>query len=361
MGMMRRKLPPNVERNVVKGHVYLSFRIGKGPRIKLPADPTSEEFRTAYAEAMGKAAQTPTPAKVAERTIGALIIRYLASTGFKTLRDTSKQGYRSRFDKMRKEHGHRSVSGLTKERIQTHILDPLADTPGAALDTLKKLRILIRHARDIEWLNTDPSDGIKRPKSKEIRSWTDTECKAFEKRWKVGTRQRAAYELMLNVGTARADVHRVTWTQFDEDNFEYSRQKTGVEVAMTMAKRCRDAVYALPRKHVTVLNTEFGRPFTVDGFSGFMRDAIKEAGLPLDCRPHGLRKTLGRRLADRGVSAHDIMAALGHTTLSEAERYTREADRRRGGRRAGKALDDQTENKTPQTSPVSLGKSRKAV
>src|SRR5712675_2326136 len=51
----------------------------------------------------------------------------------------------------------------------------------------------------------------------------------------------------------------------------------------------------------------------------------RAAGLPLDCKPHGLRKTLGRRLADAGVSAHDIMAALGHTTLAQAELYTKEA------------------------------------
>jgi len=43
-----------------------------------------------------------------------------------------------------------------------------------------------------------------------------------------------------------------------------------------------------------------------------MRDAMTEAGLPLDCRPHGLRKTFGRLLADVGATAHDIMAALGH-------------------------------------------------
>jgi integrase len=85
---------------------------------------------------------------------------------------------------------------------------------------------------------------------------------------------------------------------------------------------------------VTIINTEFWKPFTIAGFSQFMRDAISKAGLPLDCKPHGLRKTLGRRLADAGCSAHDIMAALGHTTLAEAERYTREADRRRGGRQA---------------------------
>jgi hypothetical protein len=31
-----------------------------------------------------------------------------------------------------------------------------------------------------------------------------------------------------------------------------------------------------------------------------MRDAIRAAGLPLDCWPHGLQKTLGNRLADKG-------------------------------------------------------------
>lgn len=49
------------------------------------------------------------------------------------------------------------------------------------------LRILIRHAIDIGWINHDPSLGIKRPKMKEIRSWTDTEISVFEKRWPLGT------------------------------------------------------------------------------------------------------------------------------------------------------------------------------
>jgi hypothetical protein len=45
---MPRKLPPHVERNHIKGHTYLSFRRGKGARIRLPNDPTSEEFMAAY-------------------------------------------------------------------------------------------------------------------------------------------------------------------------------------------------------------------------------------------------------------------------------------------------------------------------
>lgn len=107
----------------------------------------------------------------------------------------------------------------------------------AKIDTPKKLRILIRHAKDdLKWLDRDPSNGIKRGKSKEIRAWTDAEMAAFEKRWRYGTKQRAAYELMLDVGTARIDTHLTTWVQADADDFQYTRRKTGVSVLVEKAQ-----------------------------------------------------------------------------------------------------------------------------
>jgi len=96
-----------------------------------------------------------------------------------------------------------------------------------------------------------------------------------------------------------------------------------------------------------VVSREWGKPFTVDGFSGWMRAAMTEAGLPLDCRPHGLRRTFGRLMTDAGCTAHEIMAALGHLTPAEAERYTRAADRRRGGRRAIVNLKDTRRTEVP--------------
>jgi hypothetical protein len=53
------------------------------------------------------------------------------------------------------------------------------------------------------------------------------------------------------------------------------------------------------------------------------------------------------------------MAALGHTTLSEAERYTRVADRRRGGKRGVTQPNEHRKNKTPQTTSERLGKIEK--
>ncbi|WP_232629599.1 site-specific integrase [Methylobacterium sp. Leaf118] len=80
-----------------------------------------------------------------------------------------------------------------------------------------------------------------------------------------------------------------------------------------------------------------------------MRDAIIAAVLPLDLQPHGLRKAAGRRLPEAGCTPHDIMAILGHSTLAEAERDTREADRAGLSTGAITKLEGWTTNKPAQT------------
>jgi len=352
---MVRRLPLYVERNYVKGKTYLSFRKGKGQRIRLPDDPTSEAFRQAYNAALIGGPLTESRPKVARAepySIGALILSYRQSAEYKRLREkTSKPQYDMRLNLIEKDHGHRSVKGLTAKRIRIGILQDLG--PGAALDTLKKLRVLIRHAIHIEWLDRDPSLGIKRPKGNEIRAWHDHELDAFEERWPLGTKQRTAYAIHLYMGTARVDTHLITWPQVEKSYYE--RSKTGVAVQTAVAANLKAAIDEWSRTHVTMINTAYGKPFTVDGYSRFMRDAITAAGLPTQCQPHGLRKTLGRLLADAGATAHEIMAALGHTTLAESERYTREADRRRGGKEAIAKL-DRLGIRVTQTAVLSLGK-----
>jgi integrase len=91
-----------------------------------------------------------------------------------------------------------------------------------------------------------------------------------------------------------------------------------------------------------------------------MRNAITAAGLPLECQPHGLRKAAGRRLAEAGCSAHEIMAVLGHKTLSEAERYTRDADQMHLASAAVARLEGRNGNGNTQTDPDGLGKKSKS-
>ena len=218
---------------------------------------------------------------------------------------------------------------MTRERIVKAFLDPYADRPGAALSILKMLRILIRHAIMLGWLEHDPSLGIKRPKQGEVRSWTRRRAGAV--RGALAYRHAATARLRLDA------LHRATPLGHSPDDVgrRYRQHhpgrstKTGAKLTIALHADLRAILTETKRKHVAILTTEYGRAFTVDGFSGFMRDAIKAAGLPLECQPHGLRKAAGRRLAEAGCSSRELMAVLGHKTLSEAERYTRDADQAR--------------------------------
>ena len=196
---------------------------------------------------------------------------------------------------MRTQHGHRSVAGLSRERIITGILQPYAERPGAALSILKMLRVLIRHAINIGWLKHDPSLGIKRPKIGHIRSWTEDEIEIYRKRWPLGTKQRLAFELFINTGQRRSDVVRMTWSHITADNkIVVVQQKTGHRLLIPLHRDLLAALAAARLTHVSILTTTHDKPFTVDGFSQWLRDAITE----LDCRSIVSRMDGARRQAD---------------------------------------------------------------
>jgi integrase len=118
----------------------------------------------------------------------------------------------------------------------------------------------------------------------------------------------------------------MAWSHIAAGKISVVQQKTGRKLLIPLHRDLLAALGAAKRAHVSILTTMYGKPFTVDGFSQWMRDAITEAGLSLVCQPHGLRKATGRRLAEAGATTKMVMSILGHTTLAEAERYTEEAD-----------------------------------
>jgi enterobacteria phage integrase len=360
---MRRKLPPFVECwRDRHGKLRAYFRRGRGSRIPLPATVGSDEFDAAYHAALtGQlVAGRHKHVKPASGTIGALIASYMRSSAYLGLRETTKVGYASRIDALRTKHGHRTVAGLTRQRIVSGILQPYADRPGAGFAILKMLRVLIRHGIDIGWLSYDPSLGIKRPKIREIRSWTDEEIQRFEQHWPMGTKERLAFAVMLYTGQRRSDVHRMTWADVSERTIRVVQQKTGRKLTIPLHHELLTVLAGAERECAMIINTDYGRPFTVDGFSQWLRVAITAAGLPLECQPHGLRKAAGRRLAEAGCSAHEIMAVLGHKTLSEAERYTREADQTRLATEAMIKLEGRRANRFAQTDSSGLGRTPKS-
>jgi integrase len=115
------------------------------------------------------------------------------------------------------------------------------------------------------------------------------------------------------------------------------QQKTGAQVTIPVLPELEAVLAANPISGLTFLTTEFGRPFTAAGFGGWFRRRCNEAGLR-GLSAHGLRKAAATRLANHGATAHELMAWFGWSTLREAERYTRTADRERLAVRAAAKL-----------------------
>ena len=96
---------------------------------------------------------------------------------------------------------------------------------------------------------------------------------------------------------------------------------------LPMLPALQKAIEAGPTGPLTYLVTDYGQPFKVAGFGNWFRDRCVEAGVP--GRAHGLRKAGATRVAELGATPHQLMALYGWLTLAEAERYTRQASRRK--------------------------------
>jgi integrase len=73
-------------------------------------------------------------------------------------------------------------------------------------------------------------------------------------------------------------------------------------------------IEATPLGTLTFLVTEFGHPFTANGFGNRFRKWCDEAGLSPHCSAHGLCKAAATRLAEAGASENEIRAVAGHQT-----------------------------------------------
>lgn len=307
------------------GKVHYYFRRKHGPRVVLPGEPDSEEFRQAYRQALNA---PPVPIgcnRHAPGTFAALADQYFRSTAFLRLRPTTQAVTRGIIERFVEKHGHRLVAEMNREHVDL-IIAAKSAKPAGANNLLKKLRMLIRFGIANRWRNSDPTMGIKKFKEGEHHTWTDEELAAFEARWPLGTIQRTAYAIHLYSGQRRGDVCRMTRAAISPLSVKVVQEKTGERLTIALHPRLREALDAWPRKHVTLLYSGQGKQYSVEGYGNLMADAIAAAGLPARCVLHGLRKAAGRRLAEAGCTAKEIAAVLGHKTLKEVERYTAAAN-----------------------------------
>ena len=313
------------------GHKRYYFRRGHGPRIALPGLPGEANFMAAYQAALGSEKLI---AKLATKKLRGgpgsfdrLVQDYFISQEFLRLKPPTQRAYRHVIERfvLDEKIGHRLVAEMRREHDDPMIAKR-AETPGAANDLLKKIRVLIHFAIDNGWRADDPTLRMKKYAAGEWHTWTDDEIAMFEARWPKGTCERTAFALLLCTGQRRSDVVRMAWDDVDNGSIRVVQGKTGAKLSIPLHPDLSAALSVWPPRGERILVTTFGKPFTSNGFGNFMADKIAEAGLPDRCVTHRLRKAAARLLAEAGCTANEIAAITGHRTLVEVSRYTKAAD-----------------------------------
>lgn len=266
-------------------------------------------------------------------TVHALCVSYYASARFRLKAKATQTTYRGIAERWRDVSGDLPLVRLEAKHIRA-FMDKKADTPSAANNLLKVIRDMMAHAVDREMLKVSPTTGVKMLKARTegFHTWTELEIAKFQATWPVETRERLAFDLLLYTAQRSSDVRMLgpenRISHGSKPFLHLVQQKTGVELDIPVHRNLLATLKAHPTNQRTYVATAAGDPFTAAGFGNWMRDAIRDAGLPRGRTPHGLRKAASRRLAEAGATANQIMSITGHSTLKEVSRYTKAAQQK---------------------------------
>jgi integrase len=151
---------------------------------------------------------------------------------------------------------------------------------------------------------------------------------------------RLAMSLLSHTGQRRSDVVKMGRQHVKDGWMDVTQQKTGKKLSIPVVDELKAVLDAGPTGDLTYLVTQYGKPFTSNGFGNWFRRQCDAAGLP-QCSAHGLRKAAASGLAEKGCSTHEIMSITGHDSLQEVQRYTKAAEQKQLAERVRFRIDGQ--------------------
>jgi len=318
------------------GTVRYYVRVLGYGKVRLREAPGSPKFLAEYQAAI-EATGVQDRRKPVEGTWRWLCQVYLASPEFKALDLRTVRVRRGIIEGTWKEpltpgsklfFADCPVSRMTARHIRV-LRDRKADFPEAANGRLKAVRQVFKYGVNIDQCETNPARDVEylRTQTDGHHTWSIEEVRKYEARHPIGTMARMALALLLFSGQRRSDAvafgrqHEVkdgrslTFTQAK------NRKRKPVRLTLPILPQLRAIIDATPRKGLSYLETEFGKPFTANGFGNRMRRWCDAAGLP-HCSAHGLRKTGATIAAENGATEQQLMDIFGWKTAKQVKAYT---------------------------------------
>src|SRR6516164_11593697 len=284
------------------GKVRRYVRIPGSRGVKLPGLVGSVEFMAAYQAAIATVAPPPSSSKhVIHGSLTEIANGYFRSAAFANIEESSQRLYRIALKPVLEAHGHRLVRELPKTAARNIIEAIGATRPGMANVTRAVLSKIMQYAIANDVRTDNPFAGLGRYRLGTHHTWTDAELAQYERHWRLGTRERLAFALLLYTAQRGGDVVKMTRNDIVNGEIRVSQEKarkgTTNELMITIHSALARALKAGPVVGMQHIITDVrGRPLRK--LTSLIAKAAERAGLPPRCTAHGLRKAALRRLAE---------------------------------------------------------------
>ena len=333
---------PHLLREVSRhGTVRWVVRVGHGPRIALEGEYGTREFEDEYHAAIklgGQHADRNIKAN-STGTLSWLVARYQGSSAWAALAQATQKKRRNFFKGTLTTAAEMPYKDVTKKHI-IEGREARKHTPSQANNWLYAMRRLFAWAVENEFMDINPTEGVKnvkRPKSGGFKAWTEADVDAFERRWRMGSRERLAFTILLCTALRRGDAARLGRQHVGKETIRIKTEKTGTQLTIPILPELQRSIEAFSGGSLTFIATASGAPMTKESFGNWFGQACRAAGVNKSA--HGLRKLAATRLANAGVSEAELDAIMGWTPGSGMSRvYTRSRDTERLARQATNKL-----------------------
>jgi integrase len=310
------------------GKTVWYFRIKDGPRTRIPGEYGSDEFMAAYRAAL--AGQKPTDnTKHDPKTLHWLLDRYRASSAYRSLSAATRKQRDNIFSHVLDSSGSAPYRAITR----AHIVDGRerrAKTPSQSRNFLDAMRGLFRWAVEAQFVDEDPTLGVKnpkRPKTGGFEAWNDDDVARYYAKWQTGTKERVWIDVLLYTGLRRGDAVLLGRQHVRDGVATIRTGKTGTEVNIPILPPLQKTLEVGPTGDMHFIVGGTGKPLTKESFGNMFRVACNAAGVKKSA--HGLRKIAATRAADAGATVAELEAMFGWSGGAMASLYTKTADRRR--------------------------------
>lgn len=253
-----------------------------------------------------------------------VVYEYMKSRRFTSLAAATQRNYIPALDQITDLIGETPIEEV-RRRDLIRAFEGMAEKPAVANRFGRVASVFFNYATDMEYCTANPAQRLTPFRLGTWRQWTKEEVdKVIALKHPIVS---VAVALAYYTAQREADVLKMQWSDIKDGVLKVKQNKTGTVLDIAIAPQLQEILNEVPKKGKYIIPSKTSSPLSGPAFRNMTKRITRTVGV--DAPFHGLRKTVGSRLAEKGRSVNEIAAVLGHKTLTMAALYTKQADSRK--------------------------------